>query len=188
MKINTYEKVEVADRRQWRHWLERNADREQGIWLVFFRRHHPQGLPWADVVREALCFGWIDSRPRKVDADRTSLLLTPRRKGSAWSALNKRYVAELERAGLIAERGRRVIEEAKADGSWTFLDDVEALEVPPDLSDALEARQARGFWDGFPDGSKKIALEWIKRAKRERTRRDRIERVADGAARNERVR
>jgi uncharacterized protein YdeI (YjbR/CyaY-like superfamily) len=184
-----YERVEVTSRAQWRAWLAAHHDDSVGIWLVTYKKHcGDRYLPWGDLVAEALCFGWVDSQTRRVDDDRTSVLVTPRKAGSAWSRVNKQHVADLEAAGLMTDAGRAPIAAAKADGSWVFLDDVEARIVPDDLAEALASRDARANWDAFPPSAQKVALEWIKRAKREATRTARITQVADGAARGERVR
>ena len=182
------ERVEVRSRAEWRAWLAANHGRTESVWLVRYRGHHPDHLPYPDAVREALCFGWIDSVPRKLDGDRTMVLMSPRKAGSAWSGLNKRYVAELEEAGLIAPPGRAAIERARADGSWSFLDDVERLEVPDDLAAAFAARPgSREGWEGFPPSARRGMLEWIKRARRAETRAGRIARTAECAARGERA-
>ena len=183
-----YERVEVRSRAEWRAWLEANHESGESVWLVTYRKGHPDHVPYADTVREALCFGWIDSVPRKVDAARTSHLMSPRKPASAWSGLNKRYVEELEREGLMAPPGRAAIERARANGMWTFLDDVERLEVPPDLATALDgAKGARTAWDGFPPSARRGMLEWLKQAKRGETRAARIERIAMGAAEGRRA-
>ena len=90
-------------------------------------------LSYEALVREALCFGWIDGQARGVDELRSSLLLTPRRSGSAWSRPNKIRIAELEAAGLLTPAGIAAIEAAKASGSWTLLDTVEAGIEPPEF-------------------------------------------------------
>ena len=182
------ERVEVRSRAAWRDWLAANHGRAESVWLVRFLAHHPDHLAYPDAVREALCFGWIDAVPRKLDADRTMVLTSPRKPGSAWSGLNKRTVAELEAEGLIAPPGRAAIDRAKADGSWTFLDDVERLEVPADLARALDAAPgSRAAWDGFPPSARRGMLEWIKRAKRPETRAKRVARTAECAARGGRA-
>jgi uncharacterized protein YdeI (YjbR/CyaY-like superfamily) len=112
--------------------------------------------------------------------------MTPRKPGSIWSAVNKAHVALLEAAGLLAEPGRALIEAAKADGSWSFLDDVEALVVPDDLAAALaEAGQLQAAWDATQGSVRKRGLYWVKTAKTKATRDARIltmvERISSGA-------
>lgn len=171
--------VEVTSRAQWRAWLAEHHEDAPGVWLVVYKKHcGDRHLSWPDIVQEAICFGWIDSRTRRVDEDRTKLLLTPRKPGSTWSATNKRHVAELEGSGRIAPAGQRAIDAARVDGSWSFLDDIEALIEPDDLSRALDQRPgARPGWEAARKSERKRALYWIKTAKRAKTRADRIDKV-----------
>ncbi len=127
-------------------------------------------------MSELLCWGWVDSVPRKVDTERSSHLISPRRAGSAWSGVNKAKVAEARRAGAMTAAGEAAVARAVANGMWTFLDDVERLEVPEDLAAALEAH--RGAWDALPPGLRRGTLEWLKTARRARTRADRIHGIA----------
>lgn len=178
--------IEITDRLQWRAWLEANHQQLGGVWVVTYKKHcGDRHVPWPDVVQESLCYGWIDSRTRRVDEDRMKVFVSPRKPGSIWSALNKRHVAEMQARGLMMPAGQRLIDAAKADGSWTFLDDIEALIEPDDLRAALDANQAaRASWDETRPSDRKRALYHIKTAKRAETRARRIaqvvERVAEG--------
>ncbi|MBL7944454.1 MAG: hypothetical protein JNN32_00210, partial [Flavobacteriales bacterium] len=116
-KFDLLEQVEVTSRAQWRAWLKKHHTRTTGIWLVTYKKHVTgKYLSFPDLVQEALCFGWIDSLPRKLDADRTMHYLSPRKPKSMWSAVNKRHVEELVAKGLMTAAGLRKIEAAKADG------------------------------------------------------------------------
>ena len=180
--------ISVRSRTEWRAWLEANHATSPSVWCVTFKKGHPDYVAYEDTVREALCFGWIDSVPRKIDAERTSHLMSLRSPKSAWSGLNKRYVAELEAAGLLHPSGLVAIERAKANGMWTFLDDVERLEVPLDLEAAFAAvAGSREAWNAFPPSAKRGNLEWIKRAMKPETRAARIQRTAEAAANGRRV-
>ncbi len=174
---NNAERVEVTSRTEWRDWLARNYTQPEGIWLVTFKKQIPEKyLPYDVIVEEALCFGWVDSLPRKLDDERTMLYISPRRRGSPWSRLNKTRVAHLIDAGLMTEAGMALIEQAKADGTWTVYDEVEDLIIPPDLAAALAANPtAERNFIAFSDSSKKGILWWIKSAKRAPTRQTRID-------------
>ena len=178
--------MEVTSRRQWRDWLVQNHTQTESIWLVTYKKHTgSRYLPYDDVVEEALCFGWIDSLPRKLDSDRTMLLLSPRRPKSPWSKLNKERVAKMLAQGLMTSAGQEKINQAKADGAWTFLDDVEALIIPDDLATALAANaQAKIYFEGFSPSAKKGILQWIKSAKQASTREKRITKTVELAAQN----
>ena len=176
------ESVEVASRAELREWLAENHRRVQGVWLVHFKKLDPRYLPWVDLVQECLCFGWVDSVARAVDELRTSHWISPRRAGSNWSAVNKKHVAALRSRGLMTEAGEAAVARAVRDGSWEFLDDVEKLFVPGDLSEALESAGSRDNYDRLPKSARRAILEWIKTAKRQTTRATRIAATAEAAA------
>ena len=181
-----FPKVQVESREEWRTWLEANHEIAESIWLVTFKKG--SGKPYVSydaVAEEAICFGWIDSLPRKLDAERTMLLLSPRKPGSAWSKVNKERVKRMMSARKMHPSGLRKIEQSKADGFWAFLDDVEALVVPDDLSAALaEYDEARENFEAFPRSAKRGILEWIKQAKKAETRSKRVRKTAERASKN----
>lgn len=181
---DSYEQVEVASRAQWRAWLFDHHASAPGVWLVTFKKATGERhLPYDDVVEEALCFGWVDSKGRLLDDARSQLLVTPRKPGSNWSRKNKQRVERLLADGLMASAGLAAVEGARADGSWTALDDVEDLLEPDDLRAALDGDpQARRRWDGFPPSTRRGILEWIGNAKRDETRAKRIGETASLAA------
>lgn len=163
-------------RQQLRDWLDANHATADTFWLVSFKKHvTDRHVPYDDIVEELLCYGWIDSRTRRLDDDRTMLLVAPRKPGSSWSAANKKRVTKLEKAGLMTPAGRRKIDAARRDGSWNFLDDIENLEVPEDLDNALRKNAAaKRHFDAFNGSAKKVILLWIKTAKRSETRAKRV--------------
>ena len=179
-------RVEVTSRAEWRSWLAAHHASSSGVWLVTFKRSASPAkyVAYDDIVDEAICFGWVDSTPREVDARRSMRLVAPRKPKSSWSAKNKERVARLERSGAMTKAGRDVIERAKADGSWGRLDAVEALTVPKDLALALRAAPpAAAEFAAFPRSSKRLILEWIGAAKQPATRARRIAETARLAAR-----
>ena len=130
--------VHPKSRADWRKWLEENQDRKEGIWLISYKKD--TGKPRFDYdesVEEALCFGWIDSKPAKLDDERSMLWFAPRKPKTNWSKLNKDRVEKMIKAGLMAPAGLAKVEAAKKDGLWNALDGVEALEIPPDLAKAF---------------------------------------------------
>jgi uncharacterized protein YdeI (YjbR/CyaY-like superfamily) len=172
-----------SSRAGWRRWLERNHDAVDRLWLVLPKKG--SGLPGVstdEAVEEALCFGWIDSRPGKVDEARWVLQFTPRKPGSVWSKPNKERVERLLAAGLMAPAGLAAVERAKRDRSWSALESSDALELPIDLLRALERDPAAAAgWERFAPSTRKPLLFWIADAKRPRTRADRIARAVQGA-------
>ena len=145
-------------------------------------------MTYDDLVEEALCFGWIDGRTNKLDDGRSMIMMTRRKPTSTWARSNKERVERLTAEGRITDAGLRAIETAKANGSWTILDDVDSLIVPEDLLVALSRDQrAQRYFDAFPPSAKKMILYWIKSAKRPETRRRRIAETVRLAAENTRA-
>lgn len=184
------ERFDAADAASWREWLERNHERTAGVWLLNVRGAS-DGVGYEDAVRQALCFGWIDGPVRifgEGTAKRTNgQWFSPRRPGSGWAATNKARIALLEAAGLLAPAGIRVIDAAKANGSWTVLDGPEAGIEPEAFAAALDARPAaREHWDAFPKSVKKLALTHIALAKRPETKTARIAKIVADAAEGKR--
>src|SRR6202011_5047030 len=98
--------LHVRSRRQWRAWLAKRHISSPGIWLVFYKDHTGvKSIPYEDTVREALCFGWIDSLVKRLDDDRYARKLTPRRSTSKWSDINRKRWAELKAAGFLTSAG-----------------------------------------------------------------------------------
>lgn len=186
---NDLPRIEVTSRAQLRAWLEANHLTSGSVWLVIWKKQDPdRHLPYDAIVEEALCFGWVDSLPRKLDADRSMLLLSPRKPGSAWSAANKARIMRLTEDGKTTPAGLAAVALAKTDGSWSFLDDVERLEVPRDFADALAHHpDAAKHFAAFPRSIRRGILEWIKQAKRSETRSRRIDDTARLASVNQRA-
>ncbi len=173
-------RVEVRSRADLRAFLA--AHHAAGIthWLVTFRKPSPDHLPYPEIVEELLCWGWIDSLPRALDDVRTMLMIAPRKAGSAWSAINKANAERAIASGAMTPAGLAKVEVAKASGMWSFLDDVERLEVPKDLGVAFTT-EGRKVWDGFPKSIRRGALEWLKNAKGADTRASRVAEIAGSA-------
>ena len=167
----------LCETREQRHrWLAEHHDTSRGIWLVTYQKNsgHPY-LAYADAVEEALCFGWIDSRPNALDGERSMRFFSPRRPRSAWSRLNKTRVARLIAEGRMADAGRAAIGRAKLNGAWALYDGVEELTMPRGLASAFRQNVAAGaFFEAFSPSAKKHIYWWIESAKRLETRTKRI--------------
>jgi len=174
----------IRSRPDLRAWLAENHATHGSLWLATYKKHHPDYLAYEPMVEELLCWGWIDSVTRALDADRSMLLISSRNPKSAWSAINKAHVDRARAAGRMTPAGEALITAAQANGMWSFLDDVERLECPPDLSEALETTGTSAFWDALPRSVKRGSLEWLKTAKSPETRRKRIDDITGSAAQN----
>jgi uncharacterized protein YdeI (YjbR/CyaY-like superfamily) len=100
--------LEFSERQQLRDWLTENHASAKECWVTMSRSKNPPSgvLPYLDVVEEALCFGWIDSTLKKLPDGRLAQRLSPRRKKSHWTELNKQRCKELESRGLMTQAGR----------------------------------------------------------------------------------
>lgn len=176
-------------RDEWRAWLEQNHTRTQGVWLITYKK--ATGKPrvaYAETVEEALCFGWIDSKSNALDDERAMRWYAPRKPRTGWSRVNKQHVERLLAAGLMTPAGQAKIDAAQQDGSWSALDAVENLEIPPDLAAALAAAPAaNAYFAAFPRSAKRAILEWIAHAKTDATRAKRIAETVRLAEQNQRA-
>ena len=173
------------DKSDWREWLTINHAKKEGVWLIFNKKNSSHyNLSWSESVDVALCFGWIDSTKRPIDDKRYKQYFTKRKAKSNWSKINKDKVKNLIEQNLMEEAGLHSIEIAKENGSWSFLDEVEALVIPKDLEDAFAEQQGTiDFYNSLSKSVKKGILYWVISAKRPETRHKRIMEVVDNASR-----
>lgn len=176
-------------RAAWRAWLAKHHTQKEGVWLISYKK--ATGKPrfeYDEAVEEALCYGWVDSKPAKLDDERSMLWFAPRKSRTNWSKPNKDRVERLIAAGLMTPAGLAKVDAAKADGSWAALDGVEALEMPADLTAALrQFPNAGANFEAFPRSVKRGILEWILNAKKPETRAKRVEETARLAEENKRA-
>lgn len=176
--------------KQWRQWLEKNHSGSPGIWFTYYKKE--SGKPrvsYDEAVEEALCFGWIDSLPRKLDTERSMLKFTPRKPKSVWSRLNKIRVEKLINEKRMMPAGLAAIELAKKNGSWHTLsasDEAAAgNKVPPELEKLFSRnKKADQNFQQFSLSIRKQFLYWIDSAKRPETRAARIKQTLLMAAAN----
>jgi uncharacterized protein YdeI (YjbR/CyaY-like superfamily) len=180
------ERFYAENRQEWRKWLEENHATRQGVWLIYYKKN--SGKPrvaYDEAVEEALCFGWIDSRPNALDDESYMQFFSPRKPKSPWSKINKQRIEKLAAQNLIAPAGLAVIEASKKDGSWNAYDAIEELAVPADLQEALAVNAtALQNFEKFSNSTKKQLLWWVESAKREETRLKRIEQIVKSAEEN----
>ena len=165
------ERLEFRSRRQWRTWLGKNASSSPGVWLVFYKKHaRTKCLEYEDSVREALCFGWVDSLIKRLDADRFLFKFTPRKPTSKWSDSNRKRWAELEAAGLLTPAGQ-----AAAPTTNRYAAKPTIPELPAYIAKALETnRRAWDFFQKLAPTNRRRYVVWIHIAKREETRQRRL--------------
>ncbi|MDZ4726862.1 MAG: YdeI/OmpD-associated family protein [Leptospira sp.] len=173
-------------REAWRKWLKKNHKSEKSVWLIIYKKNSKiPSVYYPEAVDEALCFGWIDSKPNKRDEESYYQFFSKRNPKSNWSKVNKEKVSRLIEKGLMHSSGYEMIELAKQSGTWDALDGVENLTIPNELNDLfLKNKTAYKNWENFSRSSKRGILEWIMNAKREETRKKRIEETVKLASLN----
>ncbi len=178
--METYNKLHTfhaKTRQEWRAWLEQNHQSEQSVWLIIYRKESDTpSVYYPEAVDEALCFGWIDSKPNKRDEQSYYQFFSKRNPKSNWSKVNKAKVAKLMAQGLMQAEGLKMVDLAKQNGTWNALEEVDKLTVPDDLM-ALFSKNRIAFahWEQFAPSSRRGILEWILNAKQAATRQKRIE-------------
>ena len=173
----------------WRKWLEENHAKASNVWLIIYRKDSDiPSVYYDEAVDEALCFGWVDSKPNKRDDESYYQFFSRRNPKSNWSRLNKNKIAKLIAENRMAPAGLKMVETAQQSGTWTALDEVENLVVPPDLQKAFdENRAAFDHWNAFPPSARRGILEWIFNAKKLETRQKRIDETVSMAAQDQRA-
>jgi uncharacterized protein YdeI (YjbR/CyaY-like superfamily) len=167
----------VTDRDQWREWLAEHHGKIAMIWLVFYKKETgTPSIPYDDAVEEALCYGWIDSILKKLDAERYVRKFTPRKPTSVWSELNKARVKTMIQAGRMTAVGQAAIDIAKKNGRWHQPDRPWiSWDLPPEFQQALDQNQkAKTFFETLAPSYRKHYIGWIITAKRPETREKRI--------------
>ncbi|MBC7933132.1 MAG: YdeI/OmpD-associated family protein [Rubrivivax sp.] len=168
----------VADRAEWRAWLEENHARETEVWLISYKKHTGRpSVPYNDAVEEALCFGWIDSIARRLDDERYVQKYTPRKDTSNWSESNRRRLKRLVEAGKMTSAGMLKVGggvlDAPLEEPGTKKKEVE---VPQFFKDALmKKRKAWDNFNGLAPSYRREYVAWVADAKREQTRARRLE-------------
>lgn len=176
----------AKDQQAWRQWLADNHDTADAVWLIIYKKESSTpSVYYPEAVDEAMCFGWVDSKPNKRDEESYYQYFSKRNPKSNWSRVNKEKVARLNKAGKMASAGLAMVEQAKASGTWDALNEVENLIVPDDLQKALKAvPNANTNFAAFPPSTRRGILEWIFNAKRAETRKKRINETAQLAGKN----
>jgi uncharacterized protein YdeI (YjbR/CyaY-like superfamily) len=163
--------LQVTSRRQWRAWLTKHHTSSPGVWLVFYKAHTGvKSILYEDTVREALCFGWIDSLITRLDDHRYALKVTPRKPTSKWSDLNRKRWAELEAAGLLTPAGL-----ATPPTNNIYAPRPVIPELPGYIAKALRAHSsAWKFFRELAPTYRRDFVVWIHTARRPETRARRL--------------
>jgi len=173
-----------ADAAEFGRWLAANHDTETELWMGFYRKGHPQaGLTWEAAVREALCWGWIDSMAQGIDEHTRRQRWTPRKATSNWSTINIDAVAELTAQGRMQPSGLAAFERRREDRSGVYAYENRERELPQAYAAQLAASPAAtAFWEVATPSYRKLATNWVVTAKQEKTRDARMTQLVDECA------
>jgi uncharacterized protein YdeI (YjbR/CyaY-like superfamily) len=168
----------TTNRSQWRDWLSRHHATEKGIWLIFYKKGTSKPtIQYEEAVEEALCFGWIDSIIKRIDAVKYARKFTPRNDRSNWSGLNKKRAAKMIKEGKMTDIGLAKIQTAKKTGLWDQDGRPRiSLDVPPEFAEALAGnKKAKDNFDKLAASYRMQYIGWIAVAKRQETKKRRID-------------
>ena len=162
----------AATREEWRAWLQEHHETETEVWLVYPKKHTGEPrVPYDDAVEEALCFGWIDSIARKLDADRFAQKFTPRKDTGNWSAPNLKRMERLIAGGRMTPAG--LAKFAPVAPAPRYQSD---SALPPFVEEALKGNEtAYQYFQSLPPSHRRNYVRWITEAKKEETRQRRLQ-------------
>ncbi len=175
------------NRNEWRKWLENNYRNTKEVWLIHYKKpSNKKSISHIEAVEEALCFGWIDSKLKKIDEERFILRYSPRKPKSVWSKINKEKAEELIASGKMTQAGLDKIKDAKKQGLWdTAYTNLVKDRLPSDLKNSLmENKTAWNNFQRFANSYRNMYIGWVKGAKTQETRERRISEVVKRAAKN----
>jgi len=174
---------------QLRAWFEANHETAAELWLGYhLKKSGRPSVTWKDVVDQELCFGWIDSVRYSLGGEASAQRITPRRKGSVWSAINIKRFQELEAAGLVHPSGRAAF--AKRDEARSAIYSYENRSRGFDAATEAEFRKHKRAWQFFEQQApsyKKTAAFWVVSAKQEETRKRRLQKLIEHSRNGERL-
>jgi uncharacterized protein YdeI (YjbR/CyaY-like superfamily) len=177
--------LQLASLDEWRDWLSEHHDAATEVWLVYDRQ--APGVQYEESVEEALCFGWVDSLIKNLDAHRHVRKFTPRKPGSKWSALNISRAERMIAQGRMTEAGRLQFEAGKANldpHTPSRKEQMEAWRL--ELIERMDAGTL-DHYSALPPSLQCQYAGWVMSAKLEETRRKRLAELSATLAKGERL-
>jgi uncharacterized protein YdeI (YjbR/CyaY-like superfamily) len=177
----------LKTRNEWRKWLEKNHSTVDEVWLKYYKKTSGKPrIPYNDAVEEALCFGWIDGKIKRINEDYYIQRFTPRRSGSRWSKYNIDRIQKLIKEGGMKQSGLDVYRQAlekpaliyenRSDGDPEFPEDL--------MKELMKNKTATENFMNFSQSTRRIYIEWLNSAKKPETRLRRIEKIVGLAEKN----
>jgi uncharacterized protein YdeI (YjbR/CyaY-like superfamily) len=166
-------------------WLDQHHETASELLVGFHKKGTGKpSITWPESVEQALRFGWIDGVRRSLGDESYTIRFTPRKRTSNWSAVNVAKVEELKRRGLMAPAGLRAYAARTPERTAVYaFERAEAAVLPPELEGRLRANAAAWEWFAArPAGYRRTATHWVISAKRDETRRRRLQQLIDCSA------
>jgi uncharacterized protein YdeI (YjbR/CyaY-like superfamily) len=174
-------------RTEWREWLEKNHQTVDGVWLVYYKKHSGKPrIPYRDAVEEALCYGWIDGKIKRMNDVYYVQWFTPRRPGSRWSKHNMDIAESLIKKELMRPAGLIRYQKALDKPQLIYDNRAESNpDIPVDLLNALKnGKSAYDNFISYPPSGRRMCIYWLNSAKRADTRLRRIQKILEIAEKN----
>jgi uncharacterized protein YdeI (YjbR/CyaY-like superfamily) len=175
-------------RTEFRKWLEKNHDKQKELWILFYKVHtNKKSLRYAEAVEESLCFGWIDGIVKRIDDEKHAQRYTPRNPKSIWSKVNKERAKRMIDAGKMTDAGLTKIKEAKKNGWWqkAYTTSRRDYEMSAEMKNVLMSdKQAWTNFQNFGQGAQNTYIFYVNYAKREETKKKRIQLILERAKKN----
>jgi uncharacterized protein YdeI (YjbR/CyaY-like superfamily) len=173
-----------------RKWLARNHDKTGELLVGFYKRDSGRkSITWPESVDCALSYGWIDGVRKRIDDESYTIRFTPRRKGSIWSAINIKRVAELEKLGLMSDAGRKAFEARDEKKSAIYSYENAPKEFPPEMLARFQKnKKAWKWWSGQAPWYRRVTTHWVVSAKKEETRERRLATLIEDSAHGRQIR
>lgn len=175
---------------EFRAWLEEHHETETEVLVGFYKKNSgKRSMTWSESVDEALSFGWIDGRGKRVDDERFTIRFTPRRPRSVWSDRNIKRVEDLTAQGRMRPAGIRAFESRSEERSRVYSFEQDVVEFSDGYEQTFQ-RNAKA-WEFFQSQApwyRKAATHWVVSAKREATRERRLAQLIEDSGNGRRIR
>ncbi len=168
-------KLAISKRSELRDWLLKHSQTEKECWVKLVVKPKTEMISYLNVVEEALCFGWIDSMKKKDDRGNAYQRLSPRRKGSNWTELNKERVRRLERLDLMTDQGRAVLPDMSESNFVIDEKILDRLKEDPEVYETFMS---------FPELYRRIRLDNIQGLKDEALYKHRLDKLIENTKNN----
>ena len=175
-------------RSEFRKWLEKNHAKQKELWILFYKVHtKKKSIRYAEAVEESLCFGWIDGIVKRIDDEKHAQRYTPRNPKSIWSKVNKERAEEMIEQGKMTESGLSKIKEAKKSGWWqkAYTTSRGDYAMSEEMKHVLMSDKAAWTnFQNFSTGAQNTYIFYVNYAKREETKKKRIQIVLERSKKN----